>query len=68
MVRLTETVNASNTQLSNDIKKLNENMTDVHAGCAYGHELEKEINHIKDDVILTKNRSKLILQKNINIG
>ena len=52
MVRLTETVNASNTQLSNDIKKLNENMTDVHAGCAYGHELEKEINHIKDDVLV----------------
>lgn len=52
MVRLTETVNATNMQLSNQVKALNENMTNVHAGCAYGHELEKEINHIKDDVLL----------------
>lgn len=52
MVRLTETVNATNSQLSNEIKKLNENMTDVHAGCAYGHELEKQVNHIKDDVLV----------------
>lgn len=55
MVRLTETVNASNSQISGDVKQLMDNMTNKNAGCAYGHELEKEINHIKDDVLTELN-------------
>ena len=51
MVRLTETVNASNTQISADVKRLMDNMEKTGGGCAYGHELEKEINHIKRDVL-----------------
>lgn len=51
MVRLTETVNASNSQISGDVKQLMDNMSDKTGGCAYGHELEKEINHIKNDVL-----------------
>lgn len=51
MVRLTETVNASNSQISGDVKQLMDNMSNKTGGCAYGHELEKEINHIKNDVL-----------------
>lgn len=51
MVRLTETVNASNSQISGDVKQLMNNMSDKTGGCAYGHELEKEINHIKNGVL-----------------
>lgn len=51
MVRLTETVNASNSQISGDVKQLMNNMSDKTGGCAYGHELEKEINHIKTGVL-----------------
>ena len=51
MVRLTETVNASNSQISGDVKQLMNNMSDKTGGCVYGHELEKEINHIKNDVL-----------------
>lgn len=51
MVRLTETVNASNTQISADVKCLMDNMENKTCGCAYGHELEKEINHIKRAVL-----------------
>lgn len=51
MVRLTETVNASNSQISGDVKQLMNNMSDKTGGCVYGHELEKQINHIKNDVL-----------------
>ena len=51
MVRLTETVNASNSQISADVKHLMDNMENTDGGCGLAEEVEKEVDHIGGDLL-----------------